>query len=530
MKVRVKIPERTISRAVEQVSLGCHFEGAACPHPDTSDVKTLEQGVSKRMGRKMPLRNGKFLGRLRDHTHAAIQHFKLSPIEADYPFLFEQWLSETNYEQWRKDELIKIHNDYVDLLERNDKGELKHFRVKLFMKSETYMEFKNGRGIYAREDVAKVVFGPYFKEIEKRVYYDPETGEGIKHFIKHVPVDKRADFIMETVYMEAFRSVCTDYSSLEAHFDPDFMDSCEFVLYDFMLSSNPHGKVALGIMREVLMGVNRIVNKYLVAEILGRRMSGEMNTSLGNGWTNLMLFSMWFIEAGGTFEELRGVIEGDDGLFCIPVRFLLPDEKFFADWGCLIKIIITDDLAKASFCGLVFDTVDRQIIADPLKILGNFGWTTSRYATANDKKLKSLLRAKAMSTLVQYSGCPIVSVLSKKILELTRSYDVRSVVSKERDEWKRGKLIYGMKNFKTYLGQQVGMRTRILFEELYGIPVAVQLSIEANIENMTELKPLNFPELLPLYSPDCSSYYEQYKCVYNRKSGKFVIFDGTKIK
>lgn len=529
VKVRIQNAERTISRSVEQVSLGCHFNGAACPHPDTADVKTLEQGVSKRMGRKMPLRTTDFLPRLRKHTKEAIEHFKLTPIEADYPFLFQEWLDQTNYEDWRKKELIKIHDDFVDLLERNDDGELRHFRVKLFMKAETYMEFKNGRGIYAREDVAKVVFGPFFKEIEKRVYFDPETGEGIKHFIKHVPVDKRADFIMEEVYMEAFRAVCTDYSSLEAHFDPDFMDNCEFVLYDHMLSANPHGKAILEIMREVLMGVNRIVNKYLVATIIGRRMSGEMNTSLGNGWTNLMLFSMWFIEAGGSFDELRGVIEGDDGLFCIPTNFLIPKEEFFAAWGCIIKIIITDDISCASFCGLIFDPDDRKIIADPFKILANFGYTSSRYACAKDSKLKSLLRAKAMSCLVQYSGCPIISVLSKKILELTRSHDVRAVISKERDEWRRGKLIYGMKNFKNFVNSEIGIKTRLLFEQMYGIPVSVQISIENQISKMDRIQVLNFPELLPLFPTDCLEYFDSYNCVYDRKLGKSVVFDCPKM-
>lgn len=529
VSVRIKSEQATIDRAVEQVSLGCHFEGAACPHPDISDQKTLEQGVLRRMGRKMPSREAGFLDRLADHTRAAIKYFNLQPIDADYPFLFEQWLAETNYEQWRKDELTKIHEDFVDLLERNDAGELKHFKVKLFMKAETYLEFKNGRGIYAREDVAKVVFGPFFKEIEKRIYYDPETGEGIKHFIKHVPVDKRAEFIMEEVYMEAYRNVCTDYSSLEAHFDEDLQESCEFILYDFMLSETQHGAWVLDIMREVLLGVNRIYGKTLSAKIKARRMSGEMNTSLGNGWSNLMLFSLWFILNGGTWETLRGVVEGDDGLFAIDPSIQLPTEEYFKKWGCLIKIIIADDIATASFCGLIFDTEDRKIIADPFKILANFGYTSSRYACARKSKLTALLRAKAMSMMVQYNGCPIVATLAKKMLELTKSYDVRSVVAKERDEWRRGKLIYGMKNFKEYTNVTIGMNTRILFETMYGIPVSVQLSIEKRIDAMTKIEPLDFPELLSLFPKDCLDYYEQYKCVYSVKDGNKVFLDCPKI-
>lgn len=212
VKVHMKA-DSDIVRSVEQVSLGCHFVGAAAPHPDCSDPKTLEQGVRRRIARKMPARTSPdFLGRLRAESKRLIKKHALKPIEADYQFLFEEWLEATNYEAWRKEELRKIHNEIVDMLERDDEGELKHFRVKLFMKDEAYMEFKQGRGIYAREDVAKCYFGPFFKAIESQIYYDPSTGEGIRHFIKHIPVDERAAYIMEEVFMEGFRNVCTDYS------------------------------------------------------------------------------------------------------------------------------------------------------------------------------------------------------------------------------------------------------------------------------------------------------------------------------
>lgn len=525
VKINVReVVSPPVLRSIEQVSLGCHFVGAAAVHVDTGDVKTLEQAVLRRVCRKMPARDPEFLGKFLTHVKKAIQYYNLQPIEADYPFLFEEWLAGTNYDEKRKEELRKIHLDVVDLLERNDDGELTHFKVKLFMKDESYMEFKNGRGIYARDDVAKVFFGPYIKQMENAIYYDPATGSGVKHFIKHVPVDKRADYIMETVFVEGFDSVCTDYSGLEAHYDGDLLESCTFPLYDHMLGSNPHGRVALGIMREVFKGVNKIQNKFLSVKILARLMSGEMDTSLRNGWFNLMMATYFLMDVYGiSFEQARLIIEGDDGLVMIPKGAAVPDEKYFAAKGCCIKINVVEDISRASFCGLVFDPEERNIITDPFKVLMNFGYTSKRYACASDKKLKALLRSKAMSMLVQYHGCPILGVLAEKMLDLTRSFDVRHVINSTTDQWQRQKLQYASKSYKRFLGKQIGSRTRYLFEELYGIPPEVQVNIEAHIKEMSDIQPLFFPELIPECGQDAREYFEKFQHVYNIADGRFVL-------
>ena len=50
--VEINIREITspqILRSIEQVSLGCHFVGAAAVHVDTGDVKSLEQAVLRRL-------------------------------------------------------------------------------------------------------------------------------------------------------------------------------------------------------------------------------------------------------------------------------------------------------------------------------------------------------------------------------------------------------------------------------------------------------------------------------------------------
>lgn len=527
VKIKMRVKQHDVVRKVEQVSLGPHFCGAAAPHVDTSDPLTLRDGVKNRIGRKMPDRKPGFLRKLRWYVKAQIEKFGLRPVSPEEDFDFETWLNNTNYEQWRKDELRKINDDVISLLERNDAGELKNFKVKLFAKQETYMTWKHARGIYAREDVAKIFFGPMFKKIEEAVYYDPSTGEGIEHFIKHVAVDQRVDYIMEKVYKEGYMNVFTDYTSLEAHFDAPLMENCEFLLYEHMLGSNPRGRLGLEIMREVLQGTNIVQNRFMSVLIEAMRMSGEMNTSLGNGWSNLMLFGFWCAQRG---IPVIGVVEGDDGLFSVPPWVVLPTEEWFKSRGCIIKVGTVEDISRASFCGLLFDPVDKAIISDPFKILANFGYTNARYALSNKKKLKALLRAKAMSMLVQYWGCPIVATLATKMLELTRSYNVDHVIAAERDSWRREKLIYGMKNYKSYVGREIGMRTRLLFEEIYGITVETQISIENRIKQMTVIAPLRFDEILPLFPYSFLENWERYSCTLRAGDKNKIFFVHTPIK
>ncbi len=80
-------------------------------------------------------------------------------------------------------------------------------------------------------------------------------------------------------------------------------------------------------------------------------MSGEMNTSLGNGFSNLM-FMLYACEIQGI--ECDGIVEGDDGAFALSLK---PGQKFdesiFAEMGLTIKLEKHTDLMSMSFCGIL---------------------------------------------------------------------------------------------------------------------------------------------------------------------------------
>ena len=55
-------------------------------------------------------------------------------------------------------------------------------------------------------------------------------------------------------------------------------------------------------MREVIQGENRVFSKWFSGSVFARRMSGEMNTSLGNGFANLMMMTEVCLRIGMEWE------------------------------------------------------------------------------------------------------------------------------------------------------------------------------------------------------------------------------------
>ena len=158
-----------------------------------------------------------------------------------------------------------------------------------------------------------------------------------------------------------------------------------------------------------------------------------MNTSLGNGFSNLM-FMAFVCEKLGL--NCNGVVEGDDGLFAFNGN--TPSASDFTKYGFNIKLDVHSEISTASFCGNVFDPEDRQIMTCPYDVLSTFGWTTNKYAKSSDKTLKALLRSKSLSLAYQYPGCPILSSLAQYGLRVTKGYNVEKVVySRNTSLWDR---------------------------------------------------------------------------------------------
>jgi len=459
-KARLSQAEYNSERTCLSTSLPLCFTGATPPRPDPGHPISSAAGIIKRFGYKPPVVNRHLKRNLKRFAALWCRH-NLTPLTpADVPS-FEEWLEDVPYSSARKDELKRVWD------KEGRKPNKKLFEtVKSFVKDETYPEYKFPRLINSRTDMAKCYFGPIVQAISDRVFESP-------WFIKKVPVADRPKVIRDTLLEQGAEYVFTDYTAFEAHFTAEVMEMVQFELFKYMLKG-AHQEEWLDIYTSTMAGRNKITMKWFDVVIEACRMSGEMDTSLSNGFCNLILFLFLAHENGAT--AVAGFVEGDDGLFRVTPSNAAPTKQQFADLGFTIKIGTTPNLSEASFCGQVYDMDDLIVVTDPLEVLARVGWTNKKYTRCSHNTALQLLRAKGYSLAYQYNGCPVLSVLGRRLLSLTANVIISEKVGNNMDQWERSKLADAMNLLPEE--KSIGSNTRALVEKLFGLTVAEQLRLE----------------------------------------------------
>jgi hypothetical protein len=472
-------------------SLGPINSFGALPKPDLDDTASTLAGVIKRAASKHPDPAKGALDELGNFVDEKLVEF-FEPLAAGTDTSVETWVQKTNYPEWRKKELLDCYYRFLE--SGRSRFSDRYSRVKSFDKDEHYLEYKFNRGIYSRTDEFKCFVGPYFKAIEEVVYKHPS-------FIKHVPVNQRAEYIKEMFLGMPGGVDATDYTAFESQFTARVMEMVEVKLYKYMTQHLPDRDIFWRHLRAIT-GVQKCTFKRLNVKLPCCRMSGEMCTSLGNSFSNLMFAMFVATKKGAT--EIKIVVEGDDGL----MRHNGPElsAEDFARLGLTIKLEHHDRLETASFCGLIFDSEEMINLTDPRKVLSTFGWGDRKYARSRPGKKLRLLRAKALSLAWQYPGCPIISELAQYGLRVTRGVNIGNLYERSNDWWKREIGLQAQKDEASIPILEPGPRSRALVEELWGISVEAQLGIEHYLRGKNDLSPLSSPWILNV-TPDIWSHY-----------------------
>lgn len=470
---------------------------AVPPRPDTTHPQSLIDGVGKRMAYSPPKYNRNERRKFRKFVRKWLKT-NIKPIDECDSLDFEEWLSTTNYTELRKEEIRKAYAGIQDVFINGevDVEKFKNYDIKLFAKEEYYPEYKHFRGIWARSDAAKGVLGPFFRKIEKELFALP-------YFIKKIPKEERPKYINDFMNNDYLKFQATDYTSYESHFTTDMMDDCEFELYRYMSSNNIKAKMLCRLIFKILADNNIAKHKYFSVRVDAKRMSGEMNTSLGNGFSNLMF--LLYACHKYKLNYSGPIIEGDDAL--IGLDKPIPEE-YYKNMALNVKLEFVDDISEGSFCGLVYDPVELVNIREPLETLCTTPWVPRKYASCSLRTYYSLLKSKALSLMFEYPGCPIVYNYGKKLFELCSQYEIKfdnSSFYKMQEQ----NLIYEKYLQNKVPFKETGLRTRLLMEKVFKIPVSAQYRIELEIENMS-LQDLRLPSVLELV-PDIWKYnYDTY--------------------
>lgn len=490
--IRLPIFFATCLRTSACCSLGFVLRHVIPPFPDFSHPATALNGVLKRFCKTPPTPNSRKMRRLRRFVMRYVKKHYV-PIPPDADTSVETWLASTDYPEWRKKQLLSVWTNQP-WVEKDD------VTNKSFVKKEFYAAYKAARGINSRTDTFKCASGPFFKLMEAQVYHQ-ECFDGLRltagdpePFIKHIPVHLRPEFLRRMFEGNSGPFYETDYSEFEKHFTPEVMNSLELVLYDHMLLHYPQ---VAAMIRIALAGTNKCVYRGFIIKIAGKRMSGDMCTSLGNGFSNLMLFKFAaYLKGGIAF----GVVEGDDALFTSSV--LLTHEDF-KSLGFDIKIDVYESLHSSSFCGML-SSQDGILLRNIVRVIPKFGWTFSPRRLGGPMVKMALLRARALSLCYESPRCPIIHALAKRALELTYGFEPIFDSGYHHTSVSQWVTLFG-EEMMAELEKGPSLQSRVDFAEKFHISVPCQLHAEKIISEW-DGTPLSSPFLEALFLDNTDMY------------------------
>lgn len=333
------------------------------------------------------------------------------PANLDERYLLDEWLSHSNYNQKRQNVLRQKYEEF----ERGMKPS-RFLACKSFIKAEFYQSMKEPRIINSRSDWFKAKVGGYIHAMESLVYDE--------HFIKHKPPLEVAR-IMKDIADGFSYFYETDYSSFEGTFYQDLMMNVELRLFQHCLHNYPN---IVSLITRCYTSKNVIVfkNKY-VASFKGSRMSGDMWTSMANGFTNktIVEFMLYKAQSDGNY-----LVEGDDGYICSakPLDVTIPNSLGFS-----LKCEAKEDFNDVSFCSL--HQHENLLVPDVNRILRNYGAVidfqlVNAFKRSNESKrarklLRDYAKSKAYSLLSRCRGVPILQSMALQQIDFFKDAHVR---------------------------------------------------------------------------------------------------------
>jgi len=455
-------------------------------YPDRKDPVNQLAGFISRVGAMMPERDEARTEHFEAYATAFIMTLP-SLGENDVPNLLAA-LAKTSYNKSWQEYLAQIRdanrhwNSETDL-------------IKMFIKLEPSSWGVDAEGteipgeprcINAQSAIATSLLLPLFQEIDKVIF----NHDGHKYFVKGMAPRAIPKLLIERMGSGAVMT--NDFSSFEAHHTGVYARIL-FKLFMHMIRRLPNKKPLKALLHKMTMGVNRIKGFYFSMVLLQRMMSGVLWTSSGNGFLNLLFMSYISQVKPGEYPDVTkmvawtrssfsGVVEGDDSIMPLPDAEVADVKTIVAELGLNAKIEIFESVDRAGFCGVQCDTKSMVSVRDPIKAIRKAQALPMKFLDSSAKVHKAYLRGVAISGKDIAGDTPIYGAYCDWVLAQTRGYDTERYRG-DLDTYQRDTFDAAVKRKIWQMPANVSTSSRGLVEELYGIPVALQIDIEERIRN-----------------------------------------------
>lgn len=390
--------------------------------------------------------------------HYIKHHIKPIPSGLDEDTLLENWLSHSKYNTEKKNKLRELNGK----MRKHEIPRRQYLELTSFIKSEFYEEPKEARIINSRSDAFKARVGPFIHAAEQYVYDD--------HFIKHcTPAQVVERMKTKSKGFEVFYE--TDYSSFEGSFSSTLLYRIELYFLTRLFYNYPE---IVSLIATALTSKNKLTfKKIYTAEFYGSRMSGEMWTSMCNGFMNKLLVEYVAKRSEANVDYL---VEGDDGFICSNKELNWDLTRLC---GFKLKCDVVFDPMKIQFCSL--RVCGDKLVPDIKRTLKHYGFIIdsqlSRALSTGSKrsqtKLKEIQLAKAQSLLATASGIPILQSIAQQQIRVLNGTHLNP---RYYDWWESE--FYDLTNARA---SPITQEMREYVASEFNIPVQLQIDIENDI-------------------------------------------------
>lgn len=306
---------------------------------------------------------------------------------------------------------------YEGALQYVQKGvDFRDSRVTEMQKLEFYedakLEVKEDRGIQFRSVCYNVALARYLHGVEERLIGT--------HYLGHHPVVKGLTPQQRCQRLFTFASefedpvfLCADHSRFDAHVNVELLKQEHLVYKRCCPQTNELNSLLRWQLKN--LGKSKGGIRY---KMRGKRMSGDINTGLGNTVLNVCMLAAWL--EFNCCSKYRLMVDGDDSVIILDrlefETFEVAIEEFMLKLGMETEMDVVHDIWKVDFCQSrpVLLPGGPTFVRNPFKVMTTMGRTAER---RDDVTMQMVMRSSALSELAVAPGAPVTNELAFKVLD-----------------------------------------------------------------------------------------------------------------
>jgi len=356
-----------------------------------------------------------------------------------------------------------------------DPLEHKDGQVRMFLKADKYhagetFRVKAPRCIQFRTKRYGLELGKYVHPMEHDLYANVLDGSGTPVYAKsRNSVQRASDLLEKSREFDNPVFLLLDQSNWDAHVNKALL-KYEHSLY---LRKCPSHELAKLLKYQLTnRGATKNGTRYQTA---GTRMSGDMNTALGNCVINYALLHTWAREAG---IKACFYVDGDDSVVVFDKQDVakaaaLDPATWFLGWGMESKVEWAFQLEHCEFCQCrpVWDGVGWRMVRNPERFMIRSQWTTLPH---HENFFPRLVTSIGRCELASAIGVPIIQALALSMIEAGGAHKTW----RQLDAYKRARMEAWQPDRAHLAVRAVTEESRASMEVAWGITPAEQVAME----------------------------------------------------